>query len=79
MFGWAWEQLATWRQRQNRLWSEERAWDAGPRESVVSGTLTLSLSSQSWEAQETPAGSRFSLLQEAEVSVSKLLVILFFN
>ena len=35
--------------------------------------------SQSWEAQEALADSGFSLLQAAEVSVSKLLVIPFFN
>lgn len=35
--------------------------------------------SQSWAAQEAPADSGFSLLRAAEVSVSKLLVIPFFN
>ena len=67
-----------WRQNLNRLWAEERAWTAGPRERILSGTLTRSLS-QSWEAREALADSGFLLLQDTEVSVSKLLVIPFFN
>lgn len=67
-----------WRQNLNRLWAEERAWTAGPRERILSGTLMRSLS-QSWEAREALADSGFLLLQDTEVSVSKLLVIPFFN
>uniref|UniRef100_A0A8D1WQV0 Membrane-associated phosphatidylinositol transfer protein 3 n=1 Tax=Sus scrofa TaxID=9823 RepID=A0A8D1WQV0_PIG len=43
-------------QNLNRLWAEERAWTAGPRERILSGTLTRSLS-QSWEAREALADS----------------------
>lgn len=40
------EQLATLEAEADRLWSEERAWAAGPRENVWSGTPTPSHSSQ---------------------------------